>query len=429
MFTMFTTIIFALTMVIYGYQIFYVLYSMIRRTVKPLPETDQVNRFAVMISARNESEVIYELLDSLSEQEYPKDHFDVYVVADNCTDNTAQVARERGAVVYERFNQTEVGKGYALNFLYRRIIERMGHDYYDAYVVFDADNLVDPHFLEQINRKWASGEYDALTTYRNTKNFGTGWLSAAYSIWFMHEARHLNYVRDSLGLQCMISGTGFVVSEKVMKANHGWPFYLLTEDIQFSVDSTINGYRIGYVDSAILYDEQPSTMKQSWNQRLRWAKGFYQIDARYLGKLGKGMLFEKGKRRMAFYDVMMTCLPCSLLTFGLLGLGFFILIGSVGMPYYVRLLFCRELFTFIWNLVFGTYQTMMILAGLTVISEWDRIPADNLVKVKYILTFPLYILTYLPISVQALCTKVTWKPIRHYSTAQIASQRRRSLNY
>ncbi|MGM9940808.1 MAG: glycosyltransferase family 2 protein [Bulleidia sp.] len=429
MFTMFTEIIFTLIMFIYGYQFLYVLYSMIHRRVKPLPETDQVNRFAVMISARNEAGVIYELLDSLAKQEYPKDHMDIYVVADNCTDDTAEVARQHGAIVYERFNQNQVGKGYALNFLYRRIIERMGHDYYDGYVVFDADNLVDPHFLEQVNRKWATGKYDALTTYRNTKNFGTSWLSAAYSIWFMHEARHLNYVRDSIGAQCMISGTGFVVSEKVMKANQGWPFYFLTEDIQFSVDSTINGYRIGYVDSAILYDEQPFTMKQSWNQRLRWAKGLYQIDAKYLGILGKGLLFAKGRRKVAFYDVMMICLPCSLLTFGLLGLGVFILLASFGMPYYVRLLFCRELFLFLWYLIAGTWQTMMITAALTVISEWDRIPADNFVKVKYIVTFPLYILTYIPISIQALCTKVTWKPIRHYSTTQIAAQRGRTLNY
>ena len=250
-----------------------------------------------------------------------------------------------------------------------------------------------------------------------------------YSIWFMHEARHLNYVRDMIGAQCMISGTGFVVSEHVMKNNNGWPFYFLTEDIQFSVDSTLQGYRIGYVDSAILYDEQPSTMKQSWNQRLRWAKGFYQIDLKYLGTLAKALFTVQGiRRKIGVYDVMMTCLPCTLLTVGFAGMALFVLAGSLYMPYYVRLLFQQDMISLLCNMLLGTWQTMVILASLTVASEWDRIPAANRDKLKYIWIFPMYMLTYIPITIQALFTKVTWKPIQHYSTSQLAAQRK-TLNY
>lgn len=429
MFNLFTTIVFTMLIVMYGYQMLYVLYSMVFRKVKPLPETEKKNRFAIMISARNEEGVIFELLDSLAKMDYPRELFDIYVIADNCTDNTAEVSRKHGAIVFERYNHVKKGKGYALHEMYHQIIALKGHDYYDAYVVFDADNLVDPSFLKEVNKKWAMGGYDALTTYRNSKNFSTGWLSAAYSIWFMHEARHLNYVRDQIGAQCMISGTGFVVAEHVMKCNDGWPFYFLTEDIQFSVDATLQGYRIGYVDSAILYDEQPSTMKQSWAQRLRWAKGFYQIDLKYLGSLTKALFSVKGvRRKIGVFDVMMTCLPCSLLTVVIAGMALFILLGSLYMPYYVRLLFQQEMITLLVGMLLGMWQSMVILASLTVASEWDRIPASSKDKLKYLVIFPLYMLTYIPITIQALFTKVTWKPIQHYSTAQLATQRK-TLNF
>ena len=286
-FRLFTTLVIQFLTVFYAYQVIYILISIIKRKVTSLKDTDIRNRFAIFISARNEEGVISELLDSLNKQDYPRDKYDIYVVADNCTDHTAQVSRDNGAIVYERFNKEEVGKGYALNYLYTKVSSLKGRKYYDAFVVFDADNIVDPAFLKESNKKLASGKYDAFTTYRNSKNFGTNWLSAAYSIWFLHEARHLNYVRDMIGAQCMISGTGFVITSSLMDENDGWPYYFLTEDIQFSVASTINNKRIGYCDSAMLYDEQPSTMEQSWKQRLRWAKGFYQIDGKYLGDLTK----------------------------------------------------------------------------------------------------------------------------------------------
>lgn len=427
-FSIMTGIVFMAIMLMYSYQGLYILISMIRRKVKPLPDTDKRNRFAIFISARNEAGVIYELLDSLMKQNYPKDRYDVYVVADNCTDNTAEVARNHGAVVFERENHEQVGKGYALHFLYQKVISLKGHGFYDSYIVFDADNIVDPDFLKEVNKKWQTGNYDALTTYRNSKNFDTNWLTAAYSIWFMHEARHLNYVRDMVGAQCFISGTGFAVSERLMQANGGWPFYFMTEDIQFSVDATIHGYRIGYCDSAILYDEQPATMKQSWTQRLRWAKGFYQIDARYLPDLCKGMASSKGSRRLAFYDVFMTCIPCTLIVVALAGLAVYSLVASVFMPYYVRLLFQKEMLVFLGNMILGTWEGMMFLGALTVISEWKRIHTNTWGKIRYIWMFPMYTLTYMPITVQALFAKVEWKPIQHYSTSQLAQQGK-SLNF
>lgn len=417
-FELFTDVIFVVMTVAYLYQFFYIIYSIFKYKVPVMPEAKKLHRYAVFISARNERNVIGELLDSLTNQDYPRDKYDIYVTADNCTDDTAQVARDHGAYAFERFNDEKKGKGYALNEMYHQVIALKGQGYYEAVVVFDADNIVDAQFLREMNKTFDTGKYDALTTYRNSKNFGQNWLTAAYSLWFMHEARHLNYARMMLGAQCMISGTGFVVSTKLMDINEGWPYYLLTEDIQFSVASTLQGFHIGYCDTAILYDEQPATWKQAWRQRLRWAKGFYQIDGRYLGPLASGVV--KGKnRRLAFYDILMTALPSSLLTVALIILALWVLVSSSVMPYYVAIVFQNEMLWYLIKLIGGSWIGLTLMAFVTTVQEWKRIPATKVEKLGACLLFPVYLLSYIPISIVAIFKKVEWTPIQHFSTEEL----------
>ena len=105
---------------------------------------------------------IGELIQSLRAQHYPEELLDIYVVADNCTDDTARVARQAGAAVYERHDQTRKGKGYALDYLFHRLAEE-GREDYEGYFVFDADNLVDPAFTAEMNRVFDTGKYGAIT--------------------------------------------------------------------------------------------------------------------------------------------------------------------------------------------------------------------------------------------------------------------------
>ena len=420
-FERFSLFIFILFTILYAYQLVYIAVGYLKRKPIPLADAKTNHRFAIFISARNEAGVIGELIDSLHKEDYPDDRYDIYVLADNCTDNTAEVARNAGALVYERQNKQLVGKGYALDYLYKNVVEAKGEDYYDAFIVFDADNIVHPDFLKEINKTFDTGKFDAITTYRNSKNFGENWLTAAYSIWFMREARYVNYPRMLLGAQCMISGTGFLVSNRIMKKNGGWPFHLLTEDIQFSVNCAIDEVAIGYCDGAMVYDEQPSTMKQSWNQRLRWSKGFFQLNARYTFDLIKGC-FKKG-RRLINYDVLMTILPCSLVTIIMLALTIWIYIGATGMPYYVSKVFQDEALRLLMGSVFNYYFGMIAIGGLVILTEWKRINATAWEKIKYLPIFPLFIASYMPITIQAMFSKVEWKPIQHYSTQQLSKTR------
>lgn len=240
-FNLFLAVLFTLA---YAYQLVYLFLGLIRRKHWKQPEAAQLHRYAAVISARNEAGVIGELIHTLKQQNYPTDLLDVYVVADNCTDDTAQVSRRAGAIVYERFNQHKKGKGYALDYLFRTLAHE-GRNQYDGYLIFDADNLVDPNFVSEMNKVFDSGNYGAITCYRNSRNFGANWISAGYAIWFLREARFLNFPRMLLGSNCHVSGTGFLISADVIRENGGWPYHLLTEDIEFSVSCALKGRRIG----------------------------------------------------------------------------------------------------------------------------------------------------------------------------------------
>ena len=401
---------------LYLYQGFYVVVGLVRRRWQDRHQPSRLHRFAVIVSARNEEGVIGELLESLNRQNYPKELLDLYVVADNCTDDTAGAARRAGAFVYERFDQVHKGKGYAMDYLFRRLKEE-GKDCYDGYFVFDADNLVDANFVAEMNRTFDQG-YDAVTCYRNSKNFAANWISAGYSIWFLREARFLNFPRTLLGTNCHVSGTGFLVSARVIEDNGGWPFHLLTEDIQFSVDCAIQGKKIGYCDKAVVYDEQPTTFRQSWDQRLRWSKGFYQVDREYTLPLLKGC-FRRGRLGTSCYDMFVTVAPGMLLTLLMILFNGVILAACLTQPAYLATRIIHETVGFMGSAVWNFYVGLLFYGLITVLSEWRHIDAAPVQKLGYVLTFPIFMFTYTPISIAALVQKVEWKPIYHIATKKI----------
>ena len=386
----------------HSYQFFYLIYALFV-SPKKYGATAQTNRYAVMISARNEEKVIGLLLQSIKANDYPSELVDVYVVADNCTDGTAQTARENGATVYERFNQKLIGKGYALNELYTFIADLRGTEYYSGFFVFDADNLLDKHYITEMDKCFSAGNR-VLTSYRNSKNYGANWISAGYALWFLREAKYLNNPRSLLGTSCAISGTGFLIHRDILNAQNGWKHFLLTEDIEFSIDHVIQGEKIGYCHTAVLYDEQPATWKTAWRQRLRWSKGFLQVMRDY-----GGSLFKCSVRSFSALDMLMTIAPAFLIS---------LFCVSANLIALVYALICNTAFvsTIVGSLaytVLSAYLLLFVVGLITGITEWKQIHCPTFRKILSFFTFPLFMMTYIPISVQALFVKVEWKPIEH----------------
>lgn len=399
--------------VLYFYQFIYIVIALIGDKKKKLDtyEAKKLHKFAFIIAARNEQTVIGNLINSIKQQNYPAELIDVIVVADNCTDDTAQIAREHGAICYERFNNMLVGKGYALDYCFNKIVEQFG-DYtaYDGYFIFDADNVIDKNYVKEMNKVFDRG-YNVITSYRNSKNYDTNWITSGYSLWFIREAKYLNNPRMMLKTSCAVSGTGFLVNSSIIKKNNGWKFNLLTEDIQFSVVNILEGEKIGYCESAMFYDEQPTTFKQSWNQRMRWSKGFYQVMFRY-GRELIAMMFKKREMFVSCYDMFMTLAPATLLSIGCILLNLIFLAYGATDVHMLRRILPGTLGSIAFAGV-NFYLLMFSIGFITLVTEWNKILAPANKKIKSLFTFPLFMITYVPISLVALVKKVEWKPIAH----------------
>ena len=250
------------------YKTIYLLIGIVfTRKFKP---TNNKHKYAIVIAARNEENVIGNLLDSIKKQDYPSELLTTFVVADNCTDKTAEIARKNGAVCYERFDNERKTKGFALQYLFEKIEEDYGRINFEGYFVFDADNLLKKDYITRMNEAFDSGE-KIITSYRNTKNFDENWIASTYALHWIRSIRCNHRARSVLRLATNIQGTGFLFSNEIVK--DGWKYTSLTEDRALTADAVAQGYRISYNDDAMFYDEQPTSLKIALRQRLRWSKG------------------------------------------------------------------------------------------------------------------------------------------------------------
>lgn len=401
----FTQVIGLLFLLVYLHQFVYIIVgTLVRFKERHVAKTEHT--IGIVIAARNESAVIGNLIASVRACDYPQDKVRIFVVADNCTDDTAELCRGLGCTVVERSDLTRVGKGYALHFLFDKLHsdKEFAPLIPEAYIVLDADNLVKPNFISEMNRAYDAG-YGMVTSYRNTKNFGANWISAGYGYWFLHEARHLSNCRRMFRLSCAISGTGFLISADVVREFDNWKFFTLTEDIECSTAYVLSGRKVGYAPDAELYDEQPVKFSQAWRQRERWSKGFYQVFGKSGGKLVKGCF-----KSFSCYDILTTIFPALLFSVAMLVVlpVSAIVAACLGDTAAAACAGAGLGYSFA-----AMYGLMFIICLTTAVTEWKRIKAPAYKKILYLFTFPFFMATYIPISVVALFKKVEWKPIEH----------------
>ncbi len=394
-------IISAVFFICYFYQFLYIPIAIFKK--EPPHKIPKKHRFAVLVSARNEEKVIGELIKSINSQTYGRENIRIFVMADNCTDETARTARNLGARVYKRFDLEKIGKGYALEELLNHISEDYPRNYFDGFFVFDADNVLEENYIEEMNKTFSDG-FNIITGYRNSKNYGDNWISAGYSLWFLRESRFLNHSRFLSENSCAVSGTGFFFSSEILEKCGGWPFHLLTEDIEFTVHNITRGEKIGFCKNAVLYDEQPTLFRQSWRQRMRWAKGYLQVFKKYGKELFKGIF----RGDFSCFDMTMNIMPAVVLS---------VLCAAInGFAAFAAVLSGGSLLPVVFSLgesIFNMYLTLFTIGAITTATEWKQIHTKTAKKIFYVFTFPLFMFTYIPISVAAIFRKVEWKPIEH----------------
>ncbi|MDI9541050.1 MAG: glycosyltransferase family 2 protein [Bacillota bacterium] len=385
----------------YSYQFLYILIKIFSRQKNENKSVEKKN-YAVLICARNEEKVIGELIDSIHQQTYPQEKITIFVMADNCNDDTEKIAKNKGAITYHRIDKVLVGKGYALDTMLK-FIKREYPDQFDGYFVFDADNILKENYIEEMNKVFVAGN-DIVTSYRNSKNYDSNWISAGYTLSFLRESQFLNGARNLIHSSCAVSGTGFLVSDAIIKEQRGWPFHMLTEDIEFSIYHIIQGKKIAYCEKAMLFDEQPTKFSQSVHQRLRWIKGYIQVFNRY----GKELITNMFKGSFSCFDMVMNSVPAYILSFVSIAANVILSIYTAVYSHDYMLVLKS-----IAQLILSMYLTMFALGLITTITEWKNIYASNKSKILYLFTFPVFMFTYIPISIAALFLKVSWKPIEH----------------
>jgi len=339
-------------------------------------------RFAIFVAAHNEETVIGNIVRNLMSLDYPKELYDVYVIADNCTDNTAAISRENGAKVLERFDKVKKGKGYALEWAFEKMFKM--DKKYDAVCVFDADNLVSANFLKVMNKHLCIG-HDVIQGYLDSKNPYDTIISGSYAITYWINNRLFQLARYYLGLSCAIGGTGFVVSTDVLK-KIGWGATCLTEDLEFTMKLALNGKKVYWSDEVAVYDEKPLTLRQSWRQRKRWMQGQADCLCRYFLLL---LLKAIKDRSMVAFDCAMYLVQPVIIVFG--GIGLII-------NFFRFLLF----FDFSTMLETGTLGSMLVLIVTTYYSAIFIYLEGRLSPriVGYLILFPFYNLTWIPIIIQ-----------------------------
>ena len=278
-----------LLMISIFYQIVIGLFGFKKET-KDYTDHDPESRFLVLIPAHNEERVIGDIIRNLEDMDYPREMYDYYVIADNCTDRTAEVAREAGANVIETRKETPdspTGKPIAL----RKALNSLG-DYqnrYDLMMIFDADNLMDTNMFREVNSQYLDkGKPDFIQCYLGAKN-KTGVVAWFYYTGYTLTNRFFDLAKYRLGLNCAIGGTGFAMTTSYLYRRGGWTTMSLTEDFEIQVEATLEGRRILWNHHTRVYDEKPTSLLASIRQKIRWGQGHWYVALHNTGKLFRAL--------------------------------------------------------------------------------------------------------------------------------------------
>ena len=365
-------------------------------------------RFAILIAARNEECVIGNLVESLVHQDYPHELYDIYVIPNNCTDDTAGAASRAGAKILQCTVPVK-SKGevltFAFDYFFRKNIR------YDGYCIFDADNLVDPGFLSAMNNALCGGA-KAAQAYRDSKNPYDTAISGCYSIYYWMINRFYNRSRSNIGLTAIINGSGFMVSDELIREMGGFHTYTMTEDIEFTTQCVLRDVRVEWVPEARIYDEQPLDFAQSWKQRKRWSTGLLQGCRRYLLPLLRSA--ASGRSRLSADQAVFFLAPVMQVICFLS-----MVISAVMAAFYLQVdLFPQtEIFWKLFSPLGASFLLTVATAVITLVAEKKFSPK----LWKAVLYYWVFIMSWIPINLLCLFKKTTvWDQIHHTRSIQLS---------
>ncbi len=351
--------------------------------------------FCVIIPAHNEELLISGAVKSMLMANYPEQLRTVIVIADNCDDDTAHLARTEGALCYERYDSVLRGKPYALNWL----IAKLDISQYDAFIIIDADTRMDADFFRAMDAHLSTGE-QAIQGYFGVLNPDENWLTRLAILPGVLKFNFHFPGKMALGLTCVLAGNGMCFSREVI-GGFGWNAFSIAENWEYWVQLTLAGYKVTSAADAVIYSQVANSLATGTAQRKRWLKGRIETLGRYGGRLLKAAL----QGRLAAMDCLMELIR----------------------PSYANLMFLsllHILFCFILVLAAHVSPYWLFLSGFLVIGQVVYFAAGLIAQRAPLLTWlsiamvPVYLIWKASVSIVGLLSvrdKRWIKTIRHDS--------------
>ena len=370
----------------------------------PIKEEKKKPDFCILIPAKDESKVIKGPIDSIKNQTYKINMQNVYVIVEDIEDPTVNICKEYKCNYIVRKHLELKRKGYALDEAIKQIKKE-----YDAYFIIDADNILDKDFFKYMSKVYQKG-YDIGVGYRDNKNWSSNVISACSGLVFTI-ANNINKRKNKTNENITITGTGFYIKGNIIKEFGGYPFHEITEDYELTLYATVHKLTTCYEERAIFYDEQPTTLKASIKQRIRWIRGYFNARVNYLPQL-KEKIFDNQMNYGSVYKEIMWLRPILILALAFVIFYLAIIINQI----YMLIKSTYDPSSLILGLiVIGiTYLVMMFFTIYQLISERKHIKVKNSLKVKIILYNPIFLLTFIYCAIAAIVKKnITWERIEH----------------
>jgi len=365
--------------------------------------------FCFLVPARYESKVIEDLLISIKNQTYKVNMNNVYVIVESKKDETVSICKKYGASVVIRKHLELQRKGYALDEAVKFILKENKH--YDAYFIFDADNILDKNYLKNMVPIFDKG-YDLASGYRNCKNGNKSVIAACSALTFSLVNTVFNDKKNKETRNITFSGTGFYIRGELIETWQGYPFHTLTEDYELSSYATLNNLTTYYNTKSVFYDEQPLRFKDTINQRVRWIRGYFDVRRMYTKKM-LNSLDKNNLNNGSKIDETIGIIPYIFMVLGLvtwfLSLVFFtfynLFLGNVTWKSYLF-----EIMVFLLAIYFSLFVMTLVILFL----EKDKIDINNKNKIKTLFINPIFMISYVPCAIKALTSKnVKWTRVEH----------------